>query len=99
MMATYLFSLPTLIDICRQNDVSMVAVFGSMIRGEAKKQSDIDLVVRFSKRKSLLASHTDVLAARKLSKGWLHDEDYRNSNVRIGAVLACSMCWFPLTCC
>jgi hypothetical protein len=44
-----------MIDICRQNDVSMVGVFGSMARGEAKKKSDIDLIVRFSKRKSLLA--------------------------------------------
>jgi predicted nucleotidyltransferase len=54
-MATYPFSLPQLIDICRQNDVSMIGVFGSMARGEAKNKSDIDLIVRFSKRKSLLA--------------------------------------------
>ena len=54
-MATYSFDLPRLIDICRQNDISMVGVFGSMARGEAKKTSDIDLLVRFSKRKSLLA--------------------------------------------
>ena len=32
----------------------MVGVFGSMARGEATEQSDIDLLVRFSKRKSLL---------------------------------------------
>ncbi len=55
MVAAYPFSVPQLIDICRQNDVSMVGVFGSMARGEAKKKSDIDLLVRFSKRKSLLA--------------------------------------------
>lgn len=52
---TYPFSLSKLIDLCRQNDVSMVGIFGSMVRGEAKKNSDIDLIVRFSKRKSLLA--------------------------------------------
>lgn len=52
---TYPFSLSKLIDLCRQNDVSMVGVFGSMARGEAKKNSDIDLIVRFSKRKSLLS--------------------------------------------
>ena len=51
----YPFSLSKLIDLCRQNDVSMVGIFGSMVRGEAKKNSDIDLIVRFSKRKSLLA--------------------------------------------
>lgn len=52
---TYPFSLPKLIDLCRQNDVSMVGIFGSMVRGEANKNSDIDLIVRFSKRKSLLS--------------------------------------------
>ena len=54
-MAAYPFDVPRLIDICRQNDVSMVGIFGSMARGEAKKRSDIDLLVRFSRRKSLLA--------------------------------------------
>lgn len=52
---SYPFNLSKLIDLCRQNDVSMVGIFGSMARGEAKKDSDIDLLVRFSKRKSLLA--------------------------------------------
>lgn len=52
---TYPFSLAKLIELCRQNDVSMVGIFGSMARGEANKNSDIDLIVRFSKRKSLLA--------------------------------------------
>ena len=55
MVTTYPFSVPLLIDVCRQNDVSMVGIFGSMARGEARKKSDIDLIVRFSKRKSLLA--------------------------------------------
>jgi len=54
-MKSYPFNVARLIDICRQNDVSMVGVFGSMARGKAKKKSDIDLLVRFSKRKSLLA--------------------------------------------
>ncbi len=55
MATTYPFSVHRLIDLCRQNDVSMVGIFGSMVRGEARKESDIDLIVRFSKRKSLLA--------------------------------------------
>ena len=54
-MKSYPFNVTRLIDICRQNDVSMVGVFGSMARGKATKRSDIDLLVRFSKRKSLLA--------------------------------------------
>ncbi|MEK6302353.1 MAG: nucleotidyltransferase family protein [Acidobacteriota bacterium] len=49
------FDVDRLVEICRQNDVAMVGVFGSMARGEANDQSDIDLLVRFSKRKSLLS--------------------------------------------
>ena len=43
-----------LIEICRENEVAMAGIFGSMARGEATNQSDVDLVVRFSKRKGLL---------------------------------------------
>ncbi len=53
--ATYPFDTSKLIEICRQNDVVKVGVFGSMARGEATEQSDIDLIVEFSKRKGLLA--------------------------------------------
>lgn len=70
--ATYPFSVPQLINICRQNDVSMIGIFGSMARGEAKKKSDIDLLVRFSKRKSLLAM---VLLERELSEALGHKVD------------------------
>jgi predicted nucleotidyltransferase len=65
MAVTYPFDVARLVDICRQNDVSMVGVFGSMARGESKKKSDIDLIVRFSKRKSLL---TMVRLERELSE-------------------------------
>ena len=54
-MNTLSFDTEKLIDICRENDVSMLAVFGSMARGEATEQSDIDLLVKFSKGKGLLA--------------------------------------------
>ena len=54
-MAALPFDVNKLVKICRQNDVAMIGVFGSMARGEATEQSDIDLLVRFSKRKSLLA--------------------------------------------
>ena len=49
------FDTDKLTEICRRNDVAMIGVFGSMARGEASEQSDVDLLVRFSKRKSLLA--------------------------------------------
>ena len=42
-------------EICRRNDVAMLGIFGSTARNEETAQSDIDLLVRFSKRKSLLA--------------------------------------------
>ncbi len=41
--------------ICRENDIAMLGVFGSVARGEATEQSDIDFLVKFSKRKSLIA--------------------------------------------
>jgi predicted nucleotidyltransferase len=53
-MISFPFDVDKLIDMCRQNDVSMVGIFGSQATGEAKDQSDIDLLIRFSRRKSLL---------------------------------------------
>ncbi len=54
-MLTLPFDRDRLIEICRQNDVAKVGVFGSIARGEFNDQSDIDLLVEFSTRKSLLA--------------------------------------------
>ena len=54
-MAELPFDTNELIDICHHNDVAMLGVFGSMARGEATEDSDVDLLVRFSKGKSLLA--------------------------------------------
>jgi hypothetical protein len=54
-MKPFPFDTKKLIDICRQNDVVKIGIFGSMTKGEATEQSDIDLIVEFSKRKSLLA--------------------------------------------
>jgi uncharacterized protein len=48
------FDTAALIDICRRNDVTMIGLFGSMVRGEATSSSDIDLIVRFAKPKSLI---------------------------------------------
>jgi predicted nucleotidyltransferase len=53
-MAELPFDTNKLIDICHRNDVAMLGVFGSMARGEATERSDIDLLVRFFKSKSLL---------------------------------------------
>ena len=39
---------------CRRNDIERLRVFGSYARGSARPDSDIDLLVRFSKPKSLI---------------------------------------------
>jgi predicted nucleotidyltransferase len=55
MTMNFSFDTGKLIEICRQNDIKKVGAFGSMARGEATEQSDIDLLVEFAKPKSLLA--------------------------------------------
>lgn len=43
-----------IISLIKKHGVKKVAVFGSYARGEEKPQSDIDILVEFSERKSLL---------------------------------------------
>ena len=45
-----------LVKICEQNDVVFLAIFGSFVRGEQKKRSDIDIAIEFDKdaKKTLL---------------------------------------------
>ncbi|MCX6045054.1 MAG: nucleotidyltransferase family protein [Chloroflexi bacterium] len=49
------FDSAKLIELCHQNNIKRLSLFGSMARGEADVQSDVDLLVEFSQRKSLLA--------------------------------------------
>jgi predicted nucleotidyltransferase len=44
-----------IINRCRQNDISTIGIFGSTARGEPTESSDIDLMVKLSKPKSLLS--------------------------------------------
>ena len=44
----------TLIEFCRENEITMVGLFGSCSRNEESENSDIDLLVRFSRPISLL---------------------------------------------
>lgn len=53
-MDKFPFDADQLIELCRQNGVVRLSVFGSVARGEADEQSDIDLLVEFSRRVSLL---------------------------------------------
>ncbi|RNI15746.1 hypothetical protein EFE42_00425 [Methanohalophilus sp. RSK] len=43
-----------LITFCQRNDIAFLGLFGSFSRGEQTKGSDIDLLVRFSEKKSLI---------------------------------------------
>lgn len=40
--------------LCKKNEIISLNIFGSFARGKFTKDSDIDLLVRFSKPKSLL---------------------------------------------
>mgnify|MGYP001068746201 FL=1 len=43
-----------IIPVLLRNDVKRAAVFGSFVRGEQKEDSDIDILVEFEGKKSLL---------------------------------------------
>lgn len=43
-----------LLEVCRKNDIIFLAIFGSFVKEGFTKESDIDLLARFSKPKSLL---------------------------------------------
>jgi uncharacterized protein len=40
-----------LAEICRKNDVTFLAIFGSFVRGEQNRNSDIDIAIEFDKTK------------------------------------------------
>jgi predicted nucleotidyltransferase len=44
------------LDICRRNDIIFMAIFGSFVRGEQTRRSDVDVAIEFEKgkKKSLL---------------------------------------------
>ncbi len=53
-MSGFQFDVDKLIELCRQRGIVRIGLFGSMARGDANEQSDIDLVVEFSGGISLL---------------------------------------------
>jgi hypothetical protein len=63
-MAQPALNTERLIEVCRQTGVARLSLFGSFARGEATDRSDVDLLVEFSRRNSLL----DLIAVeRKMS--------------------------------
>ena len=45
----------TIVAILTQNDAEWIAIFGSYARGNAGPASDIDILVRFARKKSLFS--------------------------------------------
>lgn len=43
-----------ILNALKQNDVKRAALFGSVVRGELSDESDIDILIEFKGRKSLL---------------------------------------------
>ena len=45
-----------LVEVCRKNDIVLMVIFGSFVRGEQSSESDIDVAIEFDKnsRKTLL---------------------------------------------
>ncbi len=43
-----------IVPILKRNDVVKAGIFGSYARGEEKKKSDVDILIRYGKSKSLL---------------------------------------------
>jgi predicted nucleotidyltransferase len=50
--------------ILRRNDVKRAAFFGSIVRGEMTKESDVDILVEFAGRKSRMDLSGLKIAAR-----------------------------------
>lgn len=44
----------TILDILKKHEVKKASLFGSIVRGEMKNDSDIDILVEFQGKKSLL---------------------------------------------
>lgn len=45
---------PKILEVLQRHDVLRASLFGSIVRGEMREDSDIDLLVEFQGRKSLL---------------------------------------------
>lgn len=55
--------------LLKQNDVIRAGVFGSYARGQEKKNSDVDIAIRFRGKKSLLSlARLEINIEKKLKK-------------------------------
>lgn len=58
-----------LVPILKQNNVLKAGIFGSYARGEQKKSSDIDILIKFKEGKSLLdLARLELILEKKLGR-------------------------------
>ncbi|MBU4245496.1 MAG: nucleotidyltransferase family protein [Nanoarchaeota archaeon] len=58
-----------LVPILKQNNVLKAGIFGSFARGEQKKSSDIDILIKFKEGKSLLdLARLELMLEKKLGR-------------------------------
>lgn len=50
-----IFSTSKIQSLLKENDVALLSLFGSSARNEESRESDIDLLIRFNKKKGLFA--------------------------------------------
>ena len=53
-MKNFVINSEDISDLCKKNDIAFLGLFGSYVHGDFTPESDVDLLVRFSKSKSLL---------------------------------------------
>jgi len=70
----------TVLPILKRYDVKKAAIFGSYVRGEAKKHSDIDMLVEFGGDKSLLDLIALQLELEKVLKKKVDISTYKSVN-------------------
>ena len=71
-----------LLELCEENDVAFMAVFGSYVRGEQKRRSDLDIAIEYERgRKKSLFDLIDLeedlgrVFGKKVDLGIFHNLD------------------------
>lgn len=84
------FNQQQITDLCKKNDIAFLGVFGSAARGETRRSSDVDLLIKYDKPKglfdhsrialeleSLFGRRVDLVTDRALSK-YIRTNVYRD---------------------
>ncbi|OGY55472.1 MAG: hypothetical protein A2912_01515 [Candidatus Buchananbacteria bacterium RIFCSPLOWO2_01_FULL_40_23b] len=58
-----------IVPILKKNDITKAGIFGSYARGEQKKKSDIDILIKFKGKKSMFdLVHVELELKKKIGK-------------------------------